>query len=98
MPMITWELWLAREIVKDRPLPWQKSQTKLTPGRVAQAMPGLLAVIGTPACAPKLRGKSTGWPEGHSRSPRRRYPVVKKGFSRTNKKSKRQLFSLINPD
>jgi hypothetical protein len=25
MPMITWELWLAREIVSDNPLAWQKS-------------------------------------------------------------------------
>lgn len=88
MPMITWELWLAREIVKDRPLPWQKSQTKLTPGRVAQAMPTVLAAIGTPACSPKLRGNSPGWQEGHNRSPRTRYPVVKKGFSQTLKKSK----------
>lgn len=27
---MTWELWLAREIVTDSPLPWQKSQTNLT--------------------------------------------------------------------
>lgn len=89
MPMMTWELWLAREIVKDRPLPWQKSLTKLTPGRVAQGMPGVLVVIGTPAASPKLRGKSHGWPTGQQRSPRTRYPVVKKGVSRHKKKSKR---------
>ncbi|WP_199315149.1 NF041680 family putative transposase [Aerosakkonema funiforme] len=88
MPMITWELWLAREIVQDRPLPWQKRLTKLTPGRVAQAMPGLLAAIGTPADSPKLRGKSPGWPTGQQRPPRTRYPIVKKGFSRTKKSSK----------
>jgi hypothetical protein len=40
MPVITWELWLARDIVLDNPLPWQKSIEKLTPGRVAQAMGG----------------------------------------------------------
>jgi hypothetical protein len=88
MPMMTWELWLARSVVQDRPLPWQKSLINLTPGRVAQAMPGVLAVIGTPASSPKPRGKSPGWPTGQSRSPRTRYPIVKKGFSRTNKKSK----------
>ncbi len=44
MPMITWELWLARDIVGDRPLPWQKSIDKLTPGRVEQSMGGILAV------------------------------------------------------
>jgi DDE superfamily endonuclease len=89
MPMMTWELWLAREIVKDRPLPWQKSLVKLTPGRVAQAMPGVLVAIGTPAASPKLRGKSNGWPTGQQRSPRTRYPVVKKGVSRPKKKSRR---------
>ena len=35
MPLMTWELWLARDIVTDNPLPWQKSFDKLTPGRVA---------------------------------------------------------------
>jgi len=30
MPIITWELWLARDIVLDNPLPWQKSVEKLT--------------------------------------------------------------------
>ncbi len=85
MPMITWELWLARFIVNDRPLPWQKPLNKLTPGRVAQAMAGVLVAIGTPAAAPKLRGKSPGWPIGQPRSPRTRYPVVKKGVSRNKK-------------
>jgi len=98
MPMMTWELWLARSIVQDRPLPWQKSLIHLTPGRVAQGMAGVLAVIGTPACSPKRRGKSPGWPRGQSRSPRTRYPIVKKGFYRTKKKLKTQLFYLLNPD
>ena len=33
MPIVTWQLWLAREIVEDNPLPWQKPQPKekLTP-------------------------------------------------------------------
>ena len=30
MPLMTWELWLARDIVSDNPLPWQKPTTKLT--------------------------------------------------------------------
>ncbi|MEH2028739.1 MAG: hypothetical protein V7K67_03490 [Nostoc sp.] len=30
MPLMTWELWLARDIVTDNPLPWQKSQGNLT--------------------------------------------------------------------
>lgn len=53
MPFISWELWLARDLVTDNPLPWQKSMAKLTPGRVAQAMGGVLAAIGTPTSPPK---------------------------------------------
>ena len=40
MPLLTWQLWLARELVNDCPLPWQKSVTNLSPGRVAQSMGG----------------------------------------------------------
>lgn len=67
MPIITWELWLARDIVLDNPLPWQKSIDKLTPGRVAQARGGVLAFVGTPASPPKPRGKSpsVGKPDSH---------------------------------
>ena len=67
MPFMTWELWLARDIVTDNPLPWQKREAKLTPARVAQAMGGVLATIGTPAQPPKPRGKSPGWPQGEPR-------------------------------
>ena len=45
-------------------------------------MGGVLAVIGTPASLPKLRGKSPGWTPGQPRSRRTRYPVVKKSVSR----------------
>ena len=87
MPLMTWQLWLAREIVADNPLPWQKPQppAQLTPGRVAQAFGGVLAAIGTPAREPKPRGKSPGWPKGKKRTKRTCYPVVKKGFSRSKK-------------
>jgi hypothetical protein len=87
MPLMTWELWLAREIVTDNPLPWQKSLAKLTPGRVAQGMGGVLAMIGTPACPPKPRGKSPGWKTGQKRSRRNRYPIVKKRANITRKQS-----------
>ncbi len=53
MPLMTWELWLARDIVIDNPLPWHKQMTLLTPGRVAQAMPGILLRVSTPAKPPK---------------------------------------------
>lgn len=81
-------LWTAPPPYSGRGRPRQKPLTKFTPGRVAQAMPGVLAAIGTPDGSPKLRGKSSGWPTGHPRSPRTRYPVVKKGVSRTKNYSK----------
>jgi hypothetical protein len=50
-----WQLWLARSVVADGPRPWQKAQPELTPGRVHQAMGGILATIGTPTAVPKPR-------------------------------------------
>jgi hypothetical protein len=78
MPVLTWELWLARPIVVDKPLPWQKPQPLLTPGRVRQSFGSLLAQIGTPTRAPKPRGKSLGWPTGKVRRRAERQPIIKK--------------------
>lgn len=78
MPMITWELWLARDIVANNPLPWQNSIDKLTPGRVAQPMGIILEAIGTPARSPKPHGKSPGWKAGQPRQRRIRYFSEKK--------------------
>lgn len=61
MPLLTWQLWLARPDVQDSPLPWQKALPNLSPGRTANAFAQVLVVIGTPAPAPKPRGKSPGW-------------------------------------
>ncbi len=79
MSMMTWELWLAREVIVDCPLPWQKSQINLTPGRVTQGFGTVIALVGTPTSAPKPRGKSPGWKKGQLRNKRKRYPIVKKG-------------------
>ena len=78
MPLLTWQLWVARPLVTDNPLPWQKPQEHPTPQRVLQGMGGLLTQIGTPARRPKPRGKSPGWPQGRPRNPATRYRVVKK--------------------
>ena len=80
MPLMTWQLWFARAEVQDSPLPWQKPSPNLSPGRTANAFATVLAVIGTPALAPKPRGKSPGWTPGHPRSRRIRYPTVRKRF------------------
>ena len=69
----------------DSPLPWQSTQDTLSPGRVAQAFPLILATIGTPAQPPKTRGKSPGRAQGHQPPPRPRYPTVKKHASKRPK-------------
>jgi hypothetical protein len=73
-----WMLFLARSIVVEAPLPWQKSQQRLTPQRVLQSLQPIFELIGTPACPPKKRGKAPGWPQGRRRSPKQHYKVVKK--------------------
>jgi len=77
MPLLTWELWLARKVVADTPLPWQKPQTNLAPGRVCQGMQNILVAIGTPTCVCKSRGKAPGWPKGKPRTPRKRYEIIR---------------------
>jgi hypothetical protein len=77
MPLMTWELWLARPIAEDCRLPWQRAQTQLTPGRVCQAWQGILARIGTPTEACRSRGRSPGWPKGRPRKPREAFPLVR---------------------
>ncbi len=90
MPMMTWELWLARDIIVDNPLPWQKPQVNLTPERVAQSFGTVIATLGTPASAPQTRGKSPGWHKGKIRTKKRRYPIVKKGKGRFESQKKAQ--------
>jgi hypothetical protein len=85
MPLMTWQLWLARDDLQDHPLPWQSPQDTLSPGRVAQGFAVILAAIGTPAKPPKPRGKSPGWPQGTPRTPRPQYPTVKKRAARKKK-------------
>jgi len=90
MPLLSWQLWLARQDCSDHPLPWQSPQDSLSPGRVAQAFASILVAIGTPAAPPKQRGKSLGRPQGYRPSPRPRYPTVKKRAAK-QKRSERSL-------
>jgi len=78
MPLITWQLWLARPLGIDKPRRWQKKQTELTPGRVCQGMSDIFAEIGTPTRMPKPRGNAPGWQKGQQRARRKRYDVVKR--------------------
>ena len=76
--LAVWLLFLARSIVKDQPLPWQKPQNILTPQRVQQGLLLIYAQVGSPARKPKVRGKPPGWPKGKPRKPKPRFKVVKK--------------------
>jgi len=73
-----WQVWLARSLVSDQPLPWQRSQTDLTPGRVTQGLGALFAQFEHITSQPKTRGKSPGWPSGRQRTRPKRYPVLKR--------------------
>ena len=74
------QLLLARRIVVDRRLPWERPLPtgSLTPTRVLRNYASLLPALGTPTEAPKARGRSPGRPKGLFSGPARRYPVFKK--------------------
>lgn len=88
LSLAQWQLWLSRELVSQRCLPWQRKQQRLTPARVRQSLGGLFAELGTPAAAPKQRGTSPGWVCGRARLPRIRHPVVNKGTLKGHKRRK----------
>lgn len=74
------QLRLARSIVADLRLPWEKplSQKRLTPTRVLRVFCNLLLDLGTPASVPKPRGRSPGRPKGSRSGPAKRHPAIKK--------------------
>ncbi len=88
---IFWQLWLARALIADRRLPWERPlpAERLSPGRVRRAFPGLLVAVGTPARAPKPRGKAPGRRLGDKPGPRTRHPVVRRTPKRPRKAAKR---------
>jgi hypothetical protein len=74
-----WYLYLARPLVADSHLPWQKPVAALTPARVKRAFPFLFAVLSTPALPPQTRGKAPGWPTGQPRRRPKRFKPLKRG-------------------
>ena len=88
MPLMSWQLWLAQDLVIENRLRPQSASINLTPGPVAQSMFSLLVDIGTPTKMPKHRGKSPGWEKGKVRTKAPCYPTVKKRVSRRKKPSR----------
>ena len=74
------QLRLARAMVADLRLPWQRPQQppSFTPARVQRGFVTLLLALGTPADAPKPCGRSPGRPHGRLSGRAPRYPAVKK--------------------
>jgi hypothetical protein len=75
-----WMLWLARPLVADQRLPWERPLPphRLTPARVRRACGSLFSHFGTPARPVQPRGKSPGRRPGQLPPPRPRFPVVRR--------------------
>jgi hypothetical protein len=75
-----WQLWLARPLVADRRLPWERPPPpgRLTPGRVRRALAGEVSRLGTPARPVRPRGIAPGRRPGQCPGPRTRHPVVRR--------------------
>lgn len=69
MPLMSWQLWLARTDCPDCPLSWQKPMTDKTPGRVANAFSAILVSIGTPAETPQTPRKVFWLARGQKTNP-----------------------------
>jgi hypothetical protein len=74
------QLRLARDMVADHRLPWQRPQPadSFTPGRVRRGFIHLLPRIGSPASAPKPTRPGPGRPQGSRSAPAQRHPAIKK--------------------
>jgi hypothetical protein len=81
---IFWQLYLARALVSDARLPWERplAAHQFSPGRVRRGFPGLLLTLSTPAQAPKPRGKSPGRPLGYRPGRHKRHPVAHRPSNR----------------
>jgi hypothetical protein len=77
------QLWIAKDTACHLPRPWEPAlpstaNKQLTPAMVLRDMSRIIRQLGTPAPAPKLRGKSRGRGKGFRLTPRSRQPVLKK--------------------
>jgi hypothetical protein len=94
------QLWLARYLAEVMPRPWERYlpqfQTgvynsvnqEASPSMVQRDFGRIIQEIGTPAKAPKPRGKSPGRTKGDQQKPRKRRKVIKKSVSKQTRKSR----------
>lgn len=75
-----WQLWLARPLVGEVRLPWEHPRPDglVTPGQVQRHFTGILVRVGTPARAPRKRGKSPGRQKGQRPKPPLHYEVARR--------------------
>jgi hypothetical protein len=85
-----WALWLARPLVADQRLPWERPlpPQRLTPARVRRACASLFPHLGTPTRPVQTRGKAPGRRPGQRPPPRQRFPVARR---RQNAQPNRRL-------
>ncbi|MGH2412089.1 MAG: transposase [Chloroflexota bacterium] len=76
------EIGLARDLVRAQRLPWEATTRPLTPRQVRRALGRIIVQVGTPAAAPRPRGKSPGRAHGAVIPPAPRHPVIRKGPAR----------------
>jgi hypothetical protein len=84
------ELWAAHFLAVALLRPWERdvktdTSARISPSKVQQDWNRITSQLGTPAAAPKPRGKSPGRKLGQTQTARPRFSVVKKGKSRNPK-------------
>lgn len=77
------QLWLARDLAAARLRPWERylpqaNAQVASPSLVQRDFERIIRQIGTPASAPKRRGKSLGRAKGTRPARRKRHSVIKK--------------------
>ena len=72
------ELDVARPLVEAQRLPWEDPTRPPSPRQVRRGLARIIGQIGTPARAPRPRGKSPGRATGAVIRPAARYPVLRK--------------------
>jgi hypothetical protein len=88
------QLWLGRAVSRVLPRPWERylastPDAEATPSIVQRDWERILRQIGTPAAAPKPRGKSAGRAKGTRPPRRKRCPVIKKSAAHRQKSAQR---------